>query len=181
VLNCEIRIVDESGAEAPRGAVGEMVIRGPNVMSGYWNKPAETAAALRDGFLHTGDAAYMDEDGLIYIVDRLKDMIISGGENIYSSEVENAISSHPAVAEVAVIGIPDAHWGEIVHAVVVPRAGMALSSETVVSHCRTLIAGYKVPRSIDIRGSALPLSGSGKILKTALREPYWRNQSKAVS
>ena len=158
-----------------------MVIRGPNVMSGYWNKPAETAAALRDGFLHTGDAAYMDEDGLIYIVDRLKDMIISGGENIYSSEVENAISTHPAVAEVAVIGIPDARWGEIVHAVVVGRAGMALSSETIVSHCRTLIAGYKVPRSIEIRSSALPLSGSGKILKTALREPYWQNQSKAVN
>ena len=126
VLNCEIRIVDDSGAEVPRGAVGEMVIRGPNVMLGYWNKPAETAAALRDGFLYTGDAAYMDEDGLIYIVDRLKDMIISGGENIYSSEVENAISLHPAVAEVAVIGIPDAHWGEIVHAVVVARANMAL-------------------------------------------------------
>ena len=152
-----------------------MVIRGPNVMLGYWNKPAETAAAFRDGFLRTGDAAYMDEDGLIYIVDRLKDMIISGGENIYSSEVENAISVHPAVAEVAVIGIPDARWGEIVHAIVVVRDGTELTSDAIVSHCRTLIAGYKVPRSVEIRSGSLPLSGSGKVLKSALREPYWRD------
>ena len=175
VLNCEVRIVDDHGAEVLRGSVGEMVIRGPNVMLGYWNKPAETAAAFRDGFLRTGDAAYMDEDGLIYIVDRLKDMIISGGENIYSSEVENAISLHPAVAEVAVIGIPDARWGEIVHAIVVVRDGTELTSDAIVSHCRTLIAGYKVPRSVEIRSGSLPLSGSGKVLKSALREPYWRD------
>ena len=181
VLNCEVRIVDESSAEVPRGTVGELVIRGPSVMLGYWNKPAETAAALRNGFLHTGDAAYMDEDGLIYIVDRLKDMIISGGENIYSTEVESAISLHAAVAEVAVIGIPDPHWGEIVHAVVVPRAGATLSAEDVRAHCRALIAGYKVPRSVTISSTSLPLSGSGKVLKSVLREPYWRDKQRAVN
>jgi long-chain acyl-CoA synthetase len=181
VLNCEIRIVNADGAEVPRGTVGEMVIRGPNVMLGYWNKPAETAAALRDGFLHTGDAATMDADGLIYIVDRLKDMVISGGENIYSTEVESTISLHPNVAEVAVIGIPDAHWGEIVHAIVVPRAGKELSADDIRNHCRSLIAGYKVPRSVEIRTTALPLSGSGKVLKTVLREPYWRAQTRAVN
>jgi long-chain acyl-CoA synthetase len=181
VLNCEVRIVDAEGAELPRGTVGELVIRGPNVMLGYWNKPAETAAALRDGFLHTGDAAYMDEDGLIYIVDRLKDMVISGGENIYSTEVESTISLHADVAEVAVIGIPDPQWGEIVHAVVVPRAGKALSADDIRTHCRTLIAGYKVPRSVEIRAEPLPLSGSGKVLKTILREPYWDGQKRAVN
>ncbi len=181
VLNCEVRIVDEKGTEVPRGTVGELVIRGPSVMLGYWNKPAETAAALRDGFLHTGDAAYMDENGLIYIVDRLKDMIISGGENVYSTEVESAISLHPDVAEVAVIGIPDPHWGELVHAIVVPRAGAALDADAVRAHCRTLIAGYKVPRSVEISATPLPLSGSGKVLKSVLREPYWRGTVRAVN
>jgi long-chain acyl-CoA synthetase len=181
VLNCEIRIVDADGKEVPHGTVGEMAIRGPNVMLGYWNKPAETAAALRNGFLHTGDAAYMDEDGLIYIVDRLKDMVISGGENIYSTEVESAISLHPDVAEVAVIGIPDPQWGEIVHAIVVPRAGKQLSVDDVRSHCRALIAGYKVPRSVEVRHSPLPLSGSGKVLKTTLREPYWQGNARRVN
>src|SRR4029077_16224723 len=151
ILNCEVKIADAEGRELPRGSVGELVIRGPNVMLGYWNKPAETAAALRDGWLHTGDAAAMDEDGFITIVDRLKDMIISGGENIYSTEVENAIAAFPGVGEVAVIGIPDERWGEAVHAIVVPRADAKLDPEAVRAHCRTLIAGYKVPRSIEIR------------------------------
>ena len=172
ILNCEVKIVDAEGRELPRGSVGELVIRGPNVMLGYWNKPAETAAALRDGWLHTGDAAAMDEDGFITIVDRLKDMIISGGENIYSTEVENAIAAFPGVGEVAVIGIPDERWGEAVHAIVVPRADAKLDPEAVRAHCRTLIAGYKVPRSIEIRTTPLPLSGSGKVHKPTLRKEY---------
>jgi long-chain acyl-CoA synthetase len=172
ILNCEVMIVDPQEREVPRGKVGELVIRGPNVMLGYWNKPEETAAALRNGWLHTGDAAIMDEDGLITIVDRLKDMIISGGENIYSTEVENAISLFPGVAAVAVIGVPDPRWGEAVHAVVVPRAGAMLDAEAIRAHCRGLIAGYKVPRSVEIRTAPLPLSGSGKVLKPALREEH---------
>jgi long-chain acyl-CoA synthetase len=174
-------IVDPDGREVPRGKVGELVIRGPNVMIGYWNKPEETAAALRNGWLHTGDAATMDEDGLITIVDRLKDMIISGGENIYSTEVESAISLFPGVAEVAVIGVPDARWGETVHAIVVPRAGAKLDGEAIRAHCRGLIAGYKVPRSIEIRTTPLPLSGSGKVLKPALREEYSAVRERAES
>ena len=172
VLNCEIKIADAEGNEVPRGTVGELLIRGPNVMLGYWNKPEETAAALRNGWLHTGDAALMDEDGLITIVDRLKDMIISGGENIYSTEVESAISLYPGVAQVAVIGVPHERWGESVHAVVVPRGGASLDPEAIRTHCRSLIAGYKVPRSVEIRTAPLPLSGSGKVLKPALREEY---------
>ncbi len=181
VLNCEVMIVDAQGREVPRGTVGELLIRGPNVMLGYWNKPAETAAALRDGWLHTGDAASMDEDGLITIVDRLKDMIISGGENIYSTEVENAISLFPGVAEVAVIGIADERWGEAVHAIVVPRAGATLDPEAIRTHCRGLIAGYKVPRTVEIRTTPLPLSGSGKVLKPALREGHAATRSTATN
>jgi len=174
--NCEVMVVDEAGKEVARGAVGELIIRGPNVMVGYWKKPEETAAALRNGWLYTGDAAVMDEDGFVYIVDRLKDMIISGGENVYSTEVESAISLFPGVAEVAVIGIPDERWGEAVHAIIVPRPGAELDVEKIRHHCRGLIAGYKVPRSIEIRASPLPLSGSGKVLKTVLREPFWRGR-----
>jgi long-chain acyl-CoA synthetase len=171
-LNGEVMIVDETGREVSRGTVGELIIRGPMVMLGYWNKPSETAAAVRDGWMHTGDAAYMDEDGLVYIVDRLKDMIISGGENVYSIEVENAISLIPGVAEVAVIGLPHERWGESVHAVVVLRQGATLNEEMIREHCRSVIAGYKVPRSVEIRADPLPLTGAGKIFKRALRESY---------
>ena len=151
----------------------------PMIMLGYWNKPEETAAVLRDGWYYTGDAAYMDDEGFVYIVDRLKDMIISGGENVYSAEVENAISLMPGVAEVAVIGIPDAKWGETVHAVIVPRAGANLTAEAVLEHCRTQIAGYKCPRSVEFRDTPLPLSGAGKVLKRELREPFWKADQKA--
>ena len=181
ILNCEVKIVDGEGHELPRGSVGELVIRGPNVMMGYWNKPAETAAALRDGWLHTGDAAAMDEDGFITIVDRLKDMIISGGENVYSAEVENAISLMAGVGEVAVIGVPDERWGERVHAIVVPKAGSSLTADEVMAHCHEQIAGYKCPKSIDFRAAPMPLSGAGKILKRELREPYWKGYTKAVN
>jgi long-chain acyl-CoA synthetase len=178
--NLELLVVDTEGREVPRGTTGEIVVRGPTVMLGYWKKPAETAAAIRDGWFHTGDAAVMDEDGYVYIVDRLKDMIISGGENIYSTEVENAISLMPGVAEVAVIGIPDDKWGEKVHAIVVPREGVELTGEAVQAWARGRIAGYKVPRSVLIRQERLPLSGAGKVLKSELRAPYWAGRGKAI-
>ena len=150
-------------------------------MQGYWNKPEETAKALRNGWLHTGDAAIMDEEGLVYIADRLKDMIISGGENVYSMEVENAISLMPEIAEVSVIGIPDPRWGEAVHAIVVPRNGANITLESVQAHCRTLIAAYKCPRSLEVRDESLPVSAAGKIQKNVLREPYWRGRESRVN
>jgi long-chain acyl-CoA synthetase len=179
--NIDLMIVDSDGKEVPRGTIGEIVVRGPIVTSGYWNKPEETRQALRNGWLHTGDAAIMDDEGLVYIVDRLKDMIISGGENVYSIEVENAISIMPQVAEVCVIGIPDSRWGEAVHAIVVPRKGAEITEEMVKLHCRDLIAGYKCPRSVMLRDESLPVSAAGKIQKNILREPYWGNKAKAVN
>jgi long-chain acyl-CoA synthetase len=179
--NCEVRILDEDDNEVPRGTIGELCIRGPIVMQGYWKKPKETAAALRNGWMHSGDAAYMDEEGFVTIVDRVKDMIISGGENVYSNEVENVISVIPGVAEVAVIGVPDERWGERVHAVIVPRAGAALTEEAIREACRKSIAGYKVPRSMEFRSEPLPLSAAGKVLKRALREPYWQGYQRAVN
>ncbi|MEO8559299.1 MAG: long-chain-fatty-acid--CoA ligase [Rhodospirillales bacterium] len=177
----EVKIVDEDRNEVPFGTRGELAIRGPNIMLGYWNKPQETAAVLVDGWYYSGDAGYMDAEGFVFIVDRLKDMIISGGENIYSAEVEDAISKMPQVAEMAVIGVPDEKWGERVHAVVVPRAGQGVTPEEVMAHCHKFIAGYKCPRSVEIRKETLPLSGAGKILKTVLREPYWRGRTKGVN
>jgi long-chain acyl-CoA synthetase len=156
-------------------------VRGANVMKGYWNKPAETEAVLEDGWYYSGDGAYMDEEGFVFVVDRLKDMIISGGENVYSAEVENAISTMPGVAEVAVIGVPDERWGERVHAIVVPKQGSALTADALMEHCRSQIAGYKCPRSVDIRDTPLPLSGAGKVLKRELREPYWQGFTRGVN
>ncbi len=177
----ELKIVDENRREVPRGTTGEVAARGPMMMLGYWNKPGETAAVLENGWYYSGDAAYMDEEGFVFIVDRLKDMIISGGENVYSAEVENAISLMPGVAEVAVIGIPDARWGETIHAVIVPRQGASLTAEGVIAHCRSQIAGYKCPRSVEFRDSPLPLSGAGKVLKRELREPFWKGYDKRVN
>lgn len=166
--HCEVRIVGPDGSQLPRGEAGELICRGDNVMLGYWNKPEETAAALRDGWMHTGDGAYMDEDGYVFITDRLKDMIITGGENVYSAEVENALAQHPAVATCAVIGLPDDRWGERVHAVVVLQPGSALTEDELRAHTRELIAGYKVPRTVEFVDT-LPMSGAGKILKRELR------------
>ena len=166
----DLKVVDEHRREVPRGTIGEVAARGPMIMLGYWNKPEETAAVLADGWYYSGDAAYMDDEGFLFIADRLKDMIISGGENVYSIEVENSISLMPEVVEVAVIGIPDEKWGEAVHAVIVPRAGAHLTAEAVIAHCRTQIAGYKCPRSVEFRETPLPLSGAGKVLKRDLRE-----------
>jgi len=177
----EVKIADENGVELPRGEAGEVWVRGPGVMLGYWRKPAETAAALVDGWVRTGDAAAMDEDGYIQIRDRIKDMIISGGENVYSAEVENALASHPDVAAVAVIGVPDATLGERVHAVVVTRHGAAPTQESLYAHARERIAGYKCPRSMELRTDPLPLSGAGKVLKTALRAPHWDGKARQVN
>jgi len=177
----EILIADENDDELPRGEVGEVIARGPNVMQGYWKMPEVTQETLRNGWMHTGDMAYMDEDGFVYIVDRNKDMIISGGENVYSSETEQAVYKHPAVQECAVIGIPHKEWGEQVHAVVVFKPGQSASEDELKTHCSELIAGYKCPRSWEIREEPLPMSGAGKILKTELREPHWDGKKKGVN
>ncbi len=176
----EAKIVDGEGNEVPRGTVGEIIVRGPNVMMGYWNKPELTAAALRNGWMHTGDGGRMDADGFITVVDRLKDMIKTGGENVFSAEVENALAKHPAVMMSAVIAIPDPQWGEAVHAVVVLRPGQEATQEDIVAHCKAMIAGYKSPRSVAFV-DALPMTGAGKILKTRLREPFWQGLERAVA
>ena len=181
VLGVEVRIFDADDNEVPRGTVGEICVRGPNVMLGYWNKPEETAAALRGGWMHSGDGGYMDEEGFIYVVDRVKDMIISGGENVYSAEVEDAVYQHPAVAECAVIGVPDEKWGEAVHAIVRVKDGESLTEADLIAHCHKLIAGFKCPRGVSFRDDPMPLSGAGKILKTELRKPYWEGRDKQVN
>jgi acyl-CoA synthetase (AMP-forming)/AMP-acid ligase II len=180
VAIAELRIVDGQGQVLPNGQVGEIVVRGPTVMAGYWNQPEQTAAAIQDGWMHTGDGGWIDNDGFVYVVDRIKDMIVTGGENVYSAEVENAITELPAVSMVAVIGVPDERWGERVHAVVVLRAGHSLSAEDLVAHCRTQIAGYKCPRSVEFR-TELPLSAAGKMLKYELRAPFWAGRNRHVN
>jgi long-chain acyl-CoA synthetase len=180
-LGCEVKIVDADDKIVPLGAVGEIAVRGDVVMMGYWERPEETARAVIDGWMHTGDSGYMDADGFVYVVDRVKDMIISGGENVYSAEVENALAQHPAVAQCAVIGIPNEQWGEQVHAVVVAKGGASVSSTELIEFCKTLIAGYKCPRSVEISENPLPLSGAGKVLKRELRRPFWENRERRVS
>ncbi|WP_018133175.1 fatty acid--CoA ligase [Effusibacillus pohliae] len=179
VYHVELKIVDPEGNELPYGAVGELIARAPNIMKGYWNRPEETAAALRDGWYWSGDMAAMDEDRFVYIVDRKKDMIITGGENVYSVEVENVIYQHPAVLEAAVIGVPDETWGEAVKAVVVTKPGHSLTEEKLIRHCREKLANYKVPKSVDFV-DALPKSGAGKILKRTLRDQYWQGKERQV-
>lgn len=180
VAGTELRIIDREGRELPRGTVGEIAARGPGNMLEYWNKPEQTAATLVDGWVRMGDAGFLDADGYLHLVDRVKDMIISGGENVYSIEVERALASHPAVSACAVIGVPDAQWGERVHAVVVPREGMAPTLAELREHCRVAIAGYKCPRSLELV-AALPLSAAGKVLKTELRRPHWAEHGKGIA
>jgi long-chain acyl-CoA synthetase len=170
----------KDGTEAAPGENGEICARGGNFMIGYWNQPEMTAEAFRDGWYHTGDAGHMDADGYLYLVDRVKDMIVTGGENVYSIEVENAISTHPAVEQVAVIGIPHPVWGEQVHAIVVLHDGLKATEEELKQHARQSIAGYKVPKSIEFRTEPLPLSGALKPLKAELRAPYWADHDIAV-
>jgi acyl-CoA synthetase (AMP-forming)/AMP-acid ligase II len=178
--HAEVRIVDENDVEVPRGEVGEIVVRGAHVMLGYWNKPEETAAALKDGWMHTGDGGRMDENGYVFVVDRIKDMIVSGGENVYSAEVENAVAQHPAVAACAVIGVPDTEWGERVHAVVVLAPGATVEIDELREHSKNLIAGYTAPRSLEVV-DALPLSGAGKVLKRELRAKHWDGVERSVN
>ena len=179
-VQCEVRN-PTTGEPVPDGEPGEIWVRGPNVMLGYWRRDEETRAVLTpDGWYRSGDLAYADDRGYLYIVDRLKDMIISGGENVYSTEVEQALYEHEAVAECAVFGVPDPRWGERVHAVVVLRDGEELDEAELTVHARARIAAYKVPRSLEMRLEPLPKSGAGKILKRQLRDPYWAEQGRRV-
>ncbi|MFI1112524.1 long-chain-fatty-acid--CoA ligase [Streptomyces physcomitrii] len=167
----DVVIRDPQGHEVPRGVVGELTVKSPSVMLGYHERPELTAQTVRDGWLHSGDGAYMDDDGFVHLVDRLKDMIITGGENVYSSEVESALTEHAGVAVCAVIGVPDETWGERVHAVVVPAPGALPTAEELIAHCRARLAGFKCPRSVQFV-EALPVSAAGKILKTRLRAAH---------
>lgn len=177
----DIRILDPDGIEVARGEIGEVVVRGANVMLGYWNKEEQTKAALKDGAYWTGDLGYMDPDGYVFLVDRSKDMIVSGGENVYCTEVEEVLYQHPAVLEAAVFGVPDDKWGESVWAVIVPREGNALDCQQVINFCRERIATYKVPKGIDVQQDPLPKSGPGKVLKRELRAPFWEGKERAVN
>lgn len=176
-----LKILDENGSELPPGEIGEVAINSPTNMAGYWNKPEETARVLSaDNWLRTGDAGIMDEDGYLYIQDRIKDMIITGGENVYPAEVESALYGHPDVADVAVIGVPDERWGEAVKAVVVRRPGVDLEADGVIDWARQKIAGFKCPKTVDFI-DALPRNPSGKILRRELRAPYWEGRERQVN
>src|SRR6202008_4615403 len=177
---CEIRIVGEKGKTLKAGDVGEIQIRGPTIMKGYWAKADATAAAIKNKWFSTGDAGFFDKDGYLYIHDRVKDMIVSGGENVYPAEVENAIFGHPAVADVAVIGVPDERWGEAVKAIVVKKPGVAPHPSEIIAYARERIAGYKLPKSVDFV-DALPRNPSGKVLRRELREPYWVGRERRVN
>ena len=174
-----VRLLDDDGHEVPDGEVGEICVRGPLVMQGYWNKPEETAQAFRHGWLYTGDMARRDADGYLYIVDRSKDMIISGGFNVYPREVEDVLSQHPAVASAAVVGIPDAKWGEAVHAQVVLRAGASVAAEELMALVRERKGAVQAPKSIEFV-AALPVTGLGKLDKKAIRAKFWQGQQRAV-
>jgi long-chain acyl-CoA synthetase len=177
-VGVDVRVIDSSGAEAPPGTVGEIIVRGASVMAGYWHKPDETAQVLAGGWYRTGDLGYRDEESYLFLVDRVKDMIVSGGENVYSAEVESALYAHPSVAEAAVFGVPDERWGEAVHAVVVCRADV--TPDELIAHCRARIAGFKVPGRIELRTEPLPKSAAGKVLKRDLRDPHWAGQRTRV-
>jgi long-chain acyl-CoA synthetase len=177
----DLQVTDTSGKQPEPGQAGELIVRGANVMRGYWNNPEETAKAFRDGFFRTGDIGHQDAGGYFYILDRLKDMIVTGGENVYSGEVEAVIYGHPAVREVAVFGVPDPQWGELVMACVVLKPGTALTADDLVAFCRRSLASYKLPRRIEFPETDLPKSSTGKILKRTLRERFWTQQQRAVS
>jgi acyl-CoA synthetase (AMP-forming)/AMP-acid ligase II len=178
VVLAEIKIVDPQGREVLRGTPGEICVRGANVMRGYWNRPEATAEAIRDGWLHTGDAGTMDAEGYLYLHDRLKDMIVSGGTNIYPAEIESVLLEHPAISDAAVVGIPDDKWGEAVLAVCVARAE-APKSEEMIEFCRSRLGSYKIPRRYEFV-KELPRNASGKLLKRVLREPYWKSSGRNI-
>jgi long-chain acyl-CoA synthetase len=180
-LGIDVRVVDPTGKEVETGQTGELVARGANIMRSYWNQPKETKLAFRNGFFRTGDIGYQDATGYFYILDRLKDMIVTGGENVYSGEIEAVIYTHPAVREVAVFGIPDPKWGELVMACVVLKPGKTLSADELIAYCRQSLANYKIPRRVEFSDTELPKSGSGKILKKVLRERFWTHQERALA
>jgi long-chain acyl-CoA synthetase len=180
VPHITLQIFDDHGKSVAVGEVGEVVVSGPRVMREYWQKPKHTADALKNGWYHTGDMGTLDEQSRLYIVDRKKDMMICGGENVYSVEIENVISQHPAVLEVAAIGVPDAQWGEAVKAIVVLREGAAASAEELIGFCRGKIAGYKIPKSVDFSKDQLPKTGPGKVAKRRLRDPFWAGRERKI-
>ena len=176
----DLRVVDDDGVDVVPDSVGEIIVSGPKITPGYWARPTETAAAIRDGWFYSGDLGRRDARGYVYIVDRKNDLIKSGGESIFPIEIESIIATHPGVLEVAVIGAPDDRWGEAVTAIVVPMAGQSIDVEALTSLCREHLAGYKVPKSIELRTEPLPKTGPGKIAKRKLREPYWAGQKRNV-
>ena len=175
----EIKCVDEDGNEVPQGEVGEILIKSGFVMKGYWKRDEATAEAIKDGWFRTGDAGYFDDEGFLYIHDRVKDMIVSGGENVYPAEVENGLFGHPDIADVAVIGVPDEKWGECVKAIIVAKPGTTPNEADIIAYAKTKIAGYKCPKSVDVV-EALPRNASGKVLRRQLREPYWEGVTRRV-
>ena len=178
-VNVEVRIVDENGKDRNPGEVGEVIVRGDHLMQGYWKLPEATADTLRKGWVYTGDLGYFDSAGFIFLVDRKRDMIISGGFNIYPKEIEDAIVIHPKVKEVAVIGVPDEKWGEAVKALVVPKEGVEIEEEEIIDHCRHHLAGFKKPKTVDFV-KALPRNPYGKVQKTVLRDPYWKGFDRRI-
>lgn len=179
-INTELRVVDSEDQDVPTGTVGEILLRGPGLMQGYWNQPDATAEVLRGGWMHTGDVGYLDQGGFVYVVDRLKDVVIVDGDNVHSTEVENALASHPDVAACAVIGVPDGETGERVHAVVVPRPGVDPDPGLLQKHCATQLAAFKVPQTWEFV-DALPTSPTGKVLKRELRKPHWAGSERQVN
>ena len=180
VVLADVRVVDRDGNSVPPGTVGEIAIRGANVMKGYWRNPEKTAETIRDGWLHSGDAAYMDEEGYIFLQDRIKDMIVSGGTNIYPNEIESVLMEHPDMRDVAVIAVPDDKWGEAPLAVCVTKSGEELPSEELIAFCRDKLGGYKIPRRYAFIDE-LPRNASGKVLKRVLREPYWQGRERSIA
>jgi long-chain acyl-CoA synthetase len=176
----EVKIVLPDGSTAPPNTLGEIVMRSDNLMTGYLNNPEATAAVLRDGWMHSGDAGTIDEDGFLYVADRVKDMIVTGGENVYSIEVERVLFMHPAVREAAVIGIPSERWGESVHGVIVLKEGASVTEEELTAHCRGFIGGYKIPRSYEFRAEPLPVTTVGKVRKNVLRDPWWAGHTRKI-
>ena len=182
VIGCAITICAPEGHALPTGEVGEVVVSGANIMKGYWNKAEQTAAVLKGGGYWSGDLGYLDTEGYLFLVDRSKDMIVSGGENVYSTEVEDILYKFPGVLEAAVFGVPDQKWGEAVYAVVVPRPDATdVTPEALIAFCREHIGGYKVPKGIDIQSEPLPKSGPGKVLKRELRAPFWAATDRSVN
>jgi fatty-acyl-CoA synthase len=180
VLGTEVRIVDEDDKPVPLGTIGEIIARGPQLMRGYWNLPDESGEALRGGWMHTGDAGTVDGEGYIFIQDRVKDMIVSGGENVYPRAVEDVLFQHPAIADVAVIGVPDEQWGETVKAIVVLKEGAKATADEIIEFSRGKLGGFQRPRSVDFI-DVLPRNPSGKVLKRELREPYWAGHTRRVA